>query len=303
VQMGRTRLRGIDIGGVLTAIEVPQAYDWNWEAPRDELPLSSPSGADVHVGVRVGRVDVPKSEGVVYATARGTIEVGRTGDDWWIAVCERGRCERVGRFSSDFSVGEIVVCRDFALRQRYPLEHPLDEIVTLHRVLRTGGMLLRGTAVLRDSRALVVLGSEPAEEIAGFAGQWPRVQCSLGARDLVVLRRAPGGVRVLGEVQHRERGHAPLPTDVPLDAIHVVRRTTRVSAERLQVDDALSCLLDAAVAPIHAGADAERLMEVASEISWQTPVLEMELPKVADAVPFRWGERQAGLGFSCASAI
>jgi len=55
--MARTQLRGLEIGGIQIGIEVPETCPWQW--PDNVVAGYSclPRNPEVHVGVRVGKVD------------------------------------------------------------------------------------------------------------------------------------------------------------------------------------------------------------------------------------------------------
>ena len=72
------------------AIEVPRELPWKWHAGPMQRFASSPEDADMHVGIRVGRAELPGGESVRYDSGGGIFDVARDGNDWLIALRIRG---------------------------------------------------------------------------------------------------------------------------------------------------------------------------------------------------------------------
>jgi hypothetical protein len=292
--MARTRLRGVELVGTRIAIEVPSNLDWSWSGEAIEHFSCSPESPDVYVGVRIGVADAVPSDGIVYESGGHTFEVGRRVDDWVIAVHGRGRFERVAVFDDSFSEGEVVVSPSAAAAGVAPFGHPLDEIVALHRVVRAGGLIVRGSAVPRDQRALLFLGSAQAPAADGC---WGSARSQRLDGDRLALLPAERGIRLCGTPWHSD----PLlsrPFSVSLDAVHVIEPARALFAERQDDCDAIQALLAHALAPVHDPACADWLLEGARRVTSQVPVLRLGLPEEKRVLPFTWGGSEAALAFA-----
>ncbi len=299
--MGRTRLRGIELAGVRLAIEVSSSLDWRW--PENELAAlaCSPLAPDMYVGVRVGRGEAPDWDPISYAFADGSFDVGRVGDDWLVVTHgRRRRCERVARFDADLRVGEVIIAPELAAARSFPLEQPLLDILLLHRVIRDGGLLVAGTPVIRDGRALVFLGADAPPDspgrgrVAWQEARPPRPPSILGER--LVLRPLNDAIRVHGLPGGEDALGGGL--SAPLEAIHVVERSQTIHAQRLAHESAVGELLQYVFAPVHDPDCTARLIEVASDIAARVPVLKLARPEQKRALPFAWGQRQAALALA-----
>jgi hypothetical protein len=302
--VGRTRLRGVELGGVRLAIEVPHAFSWRWPVTWMPELACSPHDPDVYVGVRVGVVSVPRFDAIVYSCEGGSFEIGRVGRDWVVVVHGRERFERVARFDSGFREGEVVISpRALSLGAQgleHPLQHPLDDLIVMHRVARDGGLVVRGSALLRRGLALVFLGTgaPPVDLPSGWSGA--KSTSRLLARDRVVLQVDQDGIRAHGTPWRGSAGdHTP--TSACLEALYVVRSSRNgVAAQRLDLERALRELLSQSFAPVHDPESVERQLRAARSIVERVPLLVMERPKrrEEEAIAFAWGHRQAALGLA-----
>ena len=204
--------------------------------------------------------------------------------------------DRVARFDSRLEHGEVVVTPELAARGEHPLAHPLDELLVLHRIVREGGMILRGSAVVRDGRALVFIGREAGPEGPGQTGQHPGAEALplLGSR--VVLRRRGDEVRVFGAPW--QASSVLRLAGARLDAVHVIEEVPAVRASRLTPREACSELLARCFAPLHDPLFADQLCESAHGIAECIQVIRLGMPNEGRVVPFTWGRREAALAFS-----
>jgi hypothetical protein len=280
------------------AVEVPSNFDWALSGAGLGMPTCRPTDAEVQIGVTVGSVEFPSCESVTYSSGDRTFEVGEAGGDWWVAVHGWERFERVARFNSDFSQGEVFVTCSLAASRLFPLAHPLDELVMLHRVTRTGGLVLSGLAAERDAGALLVLGSEPNMNCMPRDRRWRRLTARLGGRDLAVVGFDEGRAHVYGTAFSDVAGAGPVTCSKPLDTIHVVQSADFAGADRLDCDAGASELLSHALAPVHDPDCAERLLMAAARLAEQVAVLRLNLPAEGHVVPFSWGQRHAAMAFT-----
>lgn len=295
--MARTRLRGIELAGSRIAIEVPAGIDWSWPLGRYDEFASPAQSADVYVGVRVGAAPTVGREGFVYESRTHRFEVAERGDGWIVAVHGSEGLERTALFDEAFSEGEVILSRSAADDGIAPLEHPLDELIALHRAVRAGGLVLRASVVVRDDRALLFLGgtTPPQREGRGAAWQQPGAQRLTGQR--VVVLPSVTGLRAVGSPWSRSH-EAPGAFGARIDAMHVIRPARAVFADRLDADDAVSELLDHTLAPIHDPLCADRCFEAAVGLAERVPVVRLGLPEEKRVLPLTWGRTDAALSFT-----
>jgi hypothetical protein len=292
--MGRTISRGFTVAGLRLAIEAPAALAWEWP----EGPLRRFAGpaddAEVRVGVRVARCEEPPGESLRYDSGGGIFDVARVGRDWVIALRIRGRVQRLARFDDAFREGEVIVDPDsFYARERYyPLAYPLDEVIFLHRLARSGGLLLHACgAVIREGeergRARAVLFSGPSG--AGKTTIARLLQHHAGAEilsdDRIVIRPSAEGFRAHGTPWH---GDAPLSRadSAPLAGIHLIHHAPQVEPRMLGGAAGAASVLGNAFAPLHDPVSAEAALELAARLAAEVPILRLGFPKDERAVDF-----------------
>lgn len=303
--MGRSKLRGLEVAGVRVAVEVPSPFDWRWPRSMERFAVP-PCDPEVHIGVRVGSCEFRLDDPVVYECGQGSLEVARDGRDW-LVVSDRGDgLRRLARFDASFSQGEVVVSPRAAADGIHPLCHPIDEVLLLHRIAHAGGLVLHGSAVVRDRRALAFVGSG---RLPGEAGPRSANETLDGAHVLaagrVVLRPGSLGVRAhatpwSGDPGVGESGEtgASQVMSAGLEAVHVLGASEEVAIEPLDAHAAVAELLAYVVAPVHAPGIADRLMENATRITHSVRVLRVETPDDRRVQPFAWGQRHASLAFA-----
>lgn len=301
--MGRTRLKGVRLAGFRLAIEVPSRLVWQWPTTVLEALSCSPTDPDIYVGVDVAEIHSPDWDPITYSFDGGSFEIGRIGSDWGVLVRGRnGRKQRLARIDSGFRECEVKVSPEQALRGEYPLAEPLDDLLLLHRIVRAGGLVVEGSAILREGGALAFLGlgAIPGDRTGVRESDRGRPEVATSGGRIVLLPNADG-IRLHGAPWTRGAGLLPLES-VRLEAIHVVSRSQRVFAERLQGETACAELLEHSYAPVHDPDSALRLMEIAQAFVARIPLLKLGLPEEQRVVPFGWGQRQAAFGFAAPTA-
>jgi len=300
--MGRTRLRGIELSGTRVAVEAPPQYAWDWPSRGLAQLACAPVEPDVYIGVSVGVISPPEWDPITYSYDGGTFDVGRVGDEWWVAIHRAGRrFERVARFDRTFREGDITISPDAIANCRHPLDGPLFDLLLTHRLIVDGGMVLSGRAVVESGRAMALLtpgdacagGSEAPSNSAPRRGR-ARVAETPGGR--FGLRIRDGVVRVHG--LPGSSGHPGAAVSGRLDAIHVLTRSRHVFAEPIDTEESIHELVQHACAPLHAPDMAEQLLEAAAAIGASVPVLKVGVPEEKRVVSFDWSRRETALGFA-----
>ncbi|MBW2383054.1 MAG: hypothetical protein JRG92_05425 [Deltaproteobacteria bacterium] len=299
--MGRTRLRGIEIAGIVLAVESPPGFQWNWpEQGLGELACA-PSEPEIHIGVTVGEVVPPQGSPITYSFDGGTFDVDRVGGEWIVAVHgTRQPFERLARFDADFTVGHVVVSPGAVQACAHPLVGPLLDLILIHRLIALGGLVLEGTAVIENGRALALIaGDAGAEQPADVPKSWRRIAApgqSFTPGSRFALRIEDSRVRVHG--LPGRRGAAATALSGRLEAIHLIARSSQMFADTVSGDDAADILLEHVYAPVHDPDCTERLMTAAARVASRVPVMRLGMPEEQRVVPFAWGKRRAALGFA-----
>lgn len=234
--MGRTRLVALCIGDLRIAIEAPPALPWGLARERLEAFAVPAEGADLHLGVRVGRVDQSRRPCLAEA-GRERLEVHRQAGGWQILHRRGGRVEREARLDRELRTGEVILdaASPSAQSCRYPLAVPLDEWIVRHRLARAGGLLLTGCVGVRDGRATLFFGNGPVRLPGLAAALARRRDAELLAHGIVAVCSDATGFRVHAtpwsypeanrsarlEALHRVES-GPVPSLSPLDTREAV---------------------------------------------------------------------------------
>ncbi len=284
VGMARTRLRGLEIGGIQMGIEVPDTYHWQW--PDDELAdyACLAREPEVHVGIRVGDVAGGDLGGERYALGAWTFEVGRRGDDWILGLSRAGRREQIALFDAEFLAGEIVVSRELARRPGYPLRGPLDEWIVLHRTVSRGGLCLTANAISDRGRAKIRLGVAES----GSGARWITPGPTLFGSTSLLVREVQGVLRAFRTPWGRGAMASGLGPQVRVREIVRSEPTERSYLEVLDPDEAADLLVKHAVVPVSDDGLFERVLRNARRIAGAVRCLrvgEPVLPVHADMPP------------------
>ncbi|MDE0909382.1 MAG: hypothetical protein OSB60_02880 [Myxococcota bacterium] len=284
------------------AIEVPSNLKWEWPNEDIRALACAPADADVKIGVRVATPEAPRGEIYSYESRGVRFEIGWEGESFAVAVYGQSGLERAARFDADFRHGEIVVTSAFAIGAAYPLEHPLDELVLLHRLTREGCVIVNGSVSLEGREALLFLDTTdnaPALP-AGMAFDSRSVS-------QFVLRPVleHNGVNDTGVWLHTMPWRNEC-SDIkferaPLSAIHILCDDGKTPVERLSERRAENELLQHVFAPVHDPDTAGRQVEAVSRVVRRTSVLRLSKPWMDREISFNWAESQAALGIAPSS--
>jgi hypothetical protein len=275
-----TETRGMELGGVKISVEVPSWFAWR---PSGDLGhvVCSPRDAELHVGVRP-LVERPRVESpIAYPYAGGTLEVGRSGEDWVLSVRNDYCYERVARFDSSFTQGEVMVSRESIEQRACPISRPLDSGIAAHRAVLNGSLVVWGSAAVRDGRAILFLGDErPSAPRGTLARGWIVLRPeAFGSVRVSSLTFAPGSRTV---------------RDAALHAIHVSESMFDCGPvpDCLDEESAAGELLRYAFAPAGGARVAEPILETASALARCVPVVRLGL---ASARRFAWRPGPTGV--------
>jgi hypothetical protein len=262
--MARTRLRGIEIGGIQIGIEVPASFEWTWpEGPIAEFRCL-PRDPHVHVGVRVGQVPQGDLGGEHYRLGCWTLEVTRRGDDWLLGLARDGCREQLATFDSDFRTGEVVFFGGTARTPVYPLRSPIDEWIVLHRTLADGGLWLTATTEAIAGQARVRLGAP--DEPPGGAPVSANVGSRSPRRPTVLMREHGARLRAF-RTPWSDGAVFPLGSSAPVREFVVAEPALAPFRERLDPEEAAELLVAHTRVPLCDEALFDRVLRNASRLA------------------------------------
>lgn len=284
--MARTRLRGLEIGGIQIGIEVPQDCEWEWpDGPVADYQCL-PREPEVHVGIRVGEVGSEDLGGECYAIGAWTFEVARRGSDWQLGLSRRGHRVQLALFDRDFKLGEVTLSRETALARAYPLRGPLDEWIILHRTVARGGLCLTGNAYALEGEAVLRLGVPGTQD----ANRWLTPSNSLLGRNAVLIREERGQLRLF-RTPWSESIDPALGYEARVREFQRIEESERAFSTRLDPTDAADLLVTHAVVPLCDDGLLDRVLRNAQKIGGDARILEIgESPDLR--APMAWRSRQ-----------
>ncbi len=285
--MARTRLRGLEIGGIQIGIEVPENCDWQWpEGPVSDFQCL-PREPEVHVGVRVGEVGCEDLGGERYAIGAWTFEVARRGSDWWLGLSYNGRRAQLAIFDRDFCTGEVTISRDTARTRTYPLRGPLDEWIVLHRTVARGGLCLTASAVAAEGQAVVRLGAL----IVPTTNRWLTPSTNLLGRHSILVREERGQLRLF-RTPWSESIDPMLGFEARVREFHRAEEAEHPFSEILDANDAADLLVTHAVVPLCDDGLLDQVLHNAQKIAAAARVLEIGKSADPGAAPMAWRSAQ-----------
>jgi hypothetical protein len=111
---------------------------------------------------------------------------------------------KIARFRADFSIGEVVLHREYfpTARGFYPLEYPLDELLFTNLLSQRNGVELHGCGVAYHDEGLLFLGFSGAGK-STLARLWRRhADATILSDDRIILRVCGGRVMMHGTPWH-----------------------------------------------------------------------------------------------------
>ncbi len=261
-------LRGFDWAGMKLRVEVPQGIDpaRDWDLP-DGFVAIDDDGFREDIRVSLTQQDDASAvrEGTTWFHEGAVFEAGRIGSDHWLRRADDGR---IALADSSFRFVHVAVPTS-TRGAGFPLAHPLDDLILIHRALEQGAFALRATAAVRDGEALVVLGDTRADCAGRDTAVW---------QGWLLLQPGRSGIRV-----------APLPSTLQtrrggqtcriarLVGLHVVEPISGGDVIRvLDRDCAAGELLRYAFSPIVSPDEGDRLVETATQIARLVPLVQLQ---------------------------
>jgi len=243
----RTRLRGLEIAGIQMGIEVPDTCTWQWPESKVAEFVCLPREPEVHIGLRIADFSSADLGGERYGLGAWTFEVAPCGDDWLLGLSRRGVREQLARFDREFRNGEILVSREMAEQECFPLRSPLDEWIVLHRTVARGGLVLNGRTICDGTGSRVRLGSDAAGRLSHH--RWAASRMPLMSPNTVVLREEGAHLRSF-RTPWSDVADPLLSHSGPVADLTIAEETERPYRECLDPDEAAEQLVAHAVVPL-----------------------------------------------------
>ena len=291
--MARTRLRGLEIGGIQIGIEVPETCEWEWpESPVAEFQCL-PRDPEVHIGLRVDAPGDHDLGGERYSVGAWTFEVARHGRDWLLGLSRGGRRAQLAHFDREFQTGEMIISPEMALSRAYPLRGPIDEWIVLHRTVARGGLCLTGSAMALDGKAVIQLG-EPQTH---GGNRWIRPTTSLLGRSALLLREEREELRLF-RTPWADSIDPRLPFESRVAEVQRIEDSERAFIDSLDASDAADLLVTHAVVPLCDDGLLDRVLRNAQRIAQQTRVVDLGRTTATPDAPMAWQSTQMQSAFA-----
>ena len=269
--MARARVRTVEIGGLRAAIELPDALAAllpHWDLSGGPLGSSEP---DLHLAVRVGEKPDRVLPGFLYQSGARWVEVAEVEHGWDVSIHTEEGFQRWATFDRSFHCGEVVVSPAAVSRGVALLSEPLGELIVLQRLVRGGGLMVRGDLIQSGQTAILTLGSGHGAQPEHRYGEPSQERGTI----LVVPR---GGHFEAIRWQGAGPEGAAFGPRLPLEAIHSTQSASRVRLSRLDADGAIEVLLSHAVMPFHDSLFPSLVFDAAADITRSVPFVQLSLP-------------------------
>ena len=291
--MARTRLRGLEIGGIQIGIEVPETFEWEWpESPVSEFQCL-PREPEVHIGLRVDTPGNHDLGGERYSVGAWTFEVARHGRDWILGLSKGGRRAQLAHFDREFQTGEIIVSPEMAAKRAYPLRGPIDEWIVLHRTVARGGLCLTGSAMALDGKAIIQLGDPES----GGGNRWGKTSTSLLGRSSLLLREEREQLRLF-RTPWADSIDPRLPFESRVGELQRTKDSELAFSDLLDPADAADLLVTHAIVPLCDDALLDRVLRNAQRIAQGTRVVDLGRAATATDAPMAWQSTQMQSAFA-----
>lgn len=191
------------------------------------------------------------------------------------------------------------MCPSCATAGSYPLEHPLDELVMLHRLTREGCVIVNGSVSLEGREALLFLESSRNRRPEVPGNSFESVINTHFVLCPVLENGAVSDTRVwVYSTPWRQGRIRPVFERAPLRAVHVLCDDAERPVERLSLRASENEILQHVFAPLHDPDAACRLTEIVGRVARRTRVLLLDKPRMDREISFNWDLPQASLGFA-----
>jgi hypothetical protein len=184
---------------------------------------------------------------------------------------------KIARFSRDFAQGEVVIHRDYFKPETplYPLEYPLDELLTIQLLSQGRGVEIHACGVVdEDGGGLLFVGVSGAGK-STMGLQWsglPGVQ--ILSDDRIILRRVGDEIWMHGTPWHGDAALAR-PECAVLKRVLFLKHGAANRCTDVRPTEALARLLGCAFLPFHSSAAIEAGFTSLAEVTARVPCQEL----------------------------
>lgn len=176
-------------------------------------------------------------------------------------------------FNREFTQGIVVLHRECfdGFQTVYPLEYPLDELLTVHRLARGEGVEVHACGLMdSDGRGYLFAGYSRSGK-STMARLWMKQP---GARILsdarIILRERDGHIWMHGTPWHGDGGMVS-PASARLDAIYFIERGLENMLEPITPANAAAALFARSFVPFHSPQALEFSLEFLERVSREIP--------------------------------
>ena len=160
---------------------------------------------------------------------------------------------------------------------RYPMQHPLDELLMLNLLARRGGVEVHSSGVVdEDGRGRLFVGMSGAGK-STISKLWlEKRSVTVLSDDRIVLRPEPEGGRVwmYGTPWHGE-AHLSAPARAPLEGIYFLRQAPENSLVPVRGAAAVARLMACTFAPFHSADGIDAAVTVLDQVVARVPCVEL----------------------------
>jgi hypothetical protein len=184
---------------------------------------------------------------------------------------------KIARFSRDFSRGEVVIHRAYFDEEEplYPLEYPLDELLTIQLLAQGRGVEVHACGVVDEHLGgLLFVGVSGAGK-STMGQQWldvPGVQ--LLSDDRIILRRVGDDIWMYGTPWHGEAALARSECAI-LRNVFFLKQGPSNTLTTVRPTDAIARLLGCAFFPFHSRTGIEAGFTALSDVTARVPCHEL----------------------------
>jgi hypothetical protein len=184
---------------------------------------------------------------------------------------------KVARFSRDFARGEVVIHRAYfdETTSLYPLEYPLDELLTIELLAQGRGVEVHACGIVDDVRGGFLFVGVSGAGKSTMGQQWstaPRVQVL--SDDRIILRRVGEEIRMYGTPWHGDAALACAESAV-LRRVFFLRQGPSNRHTSVRPAEAIARLLGCAFFPFHSRAGVDAGFAALGDVTARVPCHEL----------------------------
>ena len=180
--------------------------------------------------------------------------------------------------------GRLLFPRPRRRGPRFPLDHPLDELLFQHRLAQEGALEIHGCGLIVGGRGVVLCGHSGAGK-STTARLWRRIRPDVPILndDRLVVRPSGRRFRVWGTPWH---GDVPCasPASAPLAAIFFLRHARRTRVSPLAPGEAAGRLLAHSFFPPWEAETVDRALETCASVATSVPCRVLRFSPDASAI-------------------